>query len=116
MSNERALQNATLNEILAELQRRNTAVAIGDTGVYLLDTAEVTVVKNNVGQSVAAIKISLATPPAGKARSDSFSFDPDQYFLDLVERGVSTVDARRLANLAADVDALARSLAKEYRR
>lgn len=115
MSNERTLRNATVREILAELARRNVVVSVGNSRMYSLDTAQVVNLTKATGLPFSCIEISPADgdPIADGGRPLPRAFDADQYFLDLVFRGVSAVRARRLANLAADVDALAGSLAKE---
>ena len=115
MSNGHPLKNSLNVEILAELARRNVVVSVGAPGVYFLDTARVVNRERPDKPPLSCIEISPIdeAPSPNGGRPLSRAFDADQYFLDLVSRGVSAARARRLANLAADVDALAGSLAKE---
>lgn len=115
MINEYTLPYCTINEILAELKRRGVVVSIRGVGMYPLVEAITTVHRCPDQSYVEAIEIpsTAEAPSADGGRPLSRAFDANQYFLDLVSRGVSAARARRLANLAADVDALAGSLAKE---
>lgn len=113
---ERYARSFTARQLVAELSRRGAIVSIRDWGSYsLADMAVSFTSPDGKSPTVPTLSFNPSADCPARGSDQPRAFDADQYFLELVSSGVPLSDAQRLANTAADVDALLGELAAHKR-